>query len=128
MTGNFGMKFFKSKVKKIESTSKYNLFVMSDIKNSVILIWEYYKDFMCIVLFCCFGKMIACELQALRTILLTDLFLKKNIYLAFLIFTVHLIKQLLQQYFVSLINTILFVIFLSMHYGMQMILVYSLCI
>lgn len=55
MTENFAMKFFKSKVKKIESTSKYNLFVMSDIKiwqkNSVILIWEYYIDFMCIVLF-----------------------------------------------------------------------------
>ena len=73
-------------------------------KNNVILIWEYYKDFICIVLFCCFGKLIACELPALRTILLTDLFLKKNIYLAFLIFTVHLIKQLLQLYFVSLIN------------------------
>lgn len=101
------MKFFKSKVKKIEFTSKYNLFVMSDInmaKNNVILIWEYYKDFICIVLFCCFGKLIACKLPALRTILLTDLFLKKNIYLAFLIFTVHLIKQLLQLYFVSLIN------------------------
>lgn len=27
------MKFFKSKVKKIEFTSKYNLFVMSDIKH-----------------------------------------------------------------------------------------------
>lgn len=58
---------------------------MSDIKswqkNNVILIWEYYKDFTCIVLFCCFGKMIVCQLQALRTIL-TDLFLKKNIYLA----------------------------------------------
>ena len=63
-------------------------------KNNVILIWEYYKDFTCIVLFWVFfffGKMIACELQALRTIL-TDLFLKKNIYLAFLIFTDHLIN------------------------------------
>ena len=64
--------------------------------------------FMCIVLFCCFGKIIVCQLSALRTILLTNLFLKKHIYLAFLIFTVHLIKQLLQQYFVSLINIIVY--------------------
>lgn len=40
---------------------------------------------MYIVLFCCFGKMINSELPE-RTILLIDLFLIENIYLAFLIF------------------------------------------
>ena len=49
---------------------------------NVILIGEYYKDFdmYCFILFYFFfGKMIACELQALSTIL-TDLFLKKNMF------------------------------------------------
>lgn len=62
------------------------------VKKNVILIWEYYKDFICIVLFCCFGKLIVCELLVLRIIFFIDLFLKKNIYLVFFIFIVYLIK------------------------------------